>query len=107
LKVWWNNVELVPLDLGDNPDDYNVEVSRPNGSQATVKRTQINGAGEVWITLNGFLGGSGKKPENLVVGKYSIRCYTYENDSKPSYEAPILWHEIKGKTVRIQVDVCL
>jgi hypothetical protein len=110
LKIYWNSFEPpIPLDIGDNPDDFILELSRPDGSQATVKRTQINGAGDVWITLNGRLGDSGKKPELLVVQnterKYAISCFTYEDDSKPSRPAPILRSELKGKTLRLQVDV--
>jgi hypothetical protein len=107
MRVWWNNVECVPLDIGNDPSDYICELASSSGSQLTIKRTQINGAGEVWLTINGRSGGSGVKPEVLLIGNYGIRCYSYEDDSKPSHEVPILSHSLKGKTLRLTVDISL
>jgi hypothetical protein len=106
LRVYWNSFEPpVPLDIGNDPQDYIVELNSPSGSQLTIKRTQINGAGEVWLTINGRLGGSGVKPEAVIVPGYSIRAYTYENDGIASNEAPILSYVLKGKTLRLVVDI--
>lgn len=108
MRVIWNNFEpAIPLDLASDPRDYVCELLRPDGSQATVKSTQINGAGEVWLKVNGFLGSSGVKPKVHCIGAYAIRILTYENDEKPSVEAPITAFQLKGKTLRLTVDVCL
>jgi hypothetical protein len=110
MRIQWNSFEpAIPLDIGDDsdPPDYVVELNLPNGSQATVKSTQINGAGEVWLKVNGAPGSSGVKPKAHCIGKYAIRCYSYENDEKASVEVPITEFSLKGKTLRLTVDVCL
>jgi hypothetical protein len=107
VRVTWNQYEVVPLDIGNDPADFIVEISKADGGQATVKRTQINGAGEVWLVINGRPGGSGVKPEAVLLPGYAVRCYSYEDDSKPSYEVPILSYVLKGKTLRLTVDISL
>jgi hypothetical protein len=108
MRIVWNSFEsAVPLDIGNDPPDYIVELSRVDGVQATVKSTQINGAGEVWIVLNGRPGGSGVKPEAVLLPEYAVRCYSYENDTTPRHEVPILSYVLKGKTLRLTVDISL
>ncbi len=107
MRVIWNSFEgAIPLDIGNDPPDFIVELLKADGGQATVKRTQINGAGEVSLTINGRPGSS-IKPEAVLVPGYAVRCYSYENDSTPCYEVPILNWVLKGKTLRLTVDISL
>ena len=104
MRVVWNSYEPpIPLDVGDDPKDYILELYRKDGSLATVKRTQFSTSGEVLIFLNGIACES-IKPEMLIIDRYAIRIFDYQNDNMPSNEAPILSHEIKGKTIRLRVD---
>jgi hypothetical protein len=108
LRIVWNSFEsAIPLDIGNDPTDFIVELSRPDGAQATIKSTQINGSGEVWLFVNGRPGGSGVKPEAVLVPNYAVRCYSYENDTTPRHEIPILNWILKGKTLRLTVDISL
>lgn len=103
MHVRWNEFETVPVALNE-ADDLIVELAS-NGNNLTVKRTQFGSGGELAVIVNGSPGKSGKTPETLVIDKYAIRVFSYENDNIVPKEVPILSHEVNGKTLRLQVDI--
>jgi len=107
MKVRWNSYETVPLEMGGGPDDYIVEVYDPNNNLLTVKLTEYRTSGEVFIKVNARRGSSDVEPSPLQIDQYAINVTTYEQDHIPMQYAPILRHEVHGKTLRIWVDACL
>jgi hypothetical protein len=105
MKVVWNSYSgAVPLDVSDNRDDFIAEVYSPSDSLLEVHRTVINNADEVLIEVSAAAHEGEVKP--LSVAGYTISVLAYENDAV-RHAAPIIKHEIHGKTLRIWVNACL
>ena len=104
MKVRWNPHEIVKVDIGEDPDDYVMELYRGDGSELTVKSTQFQ-SGELFVKANGKPAGT-NEPTLLVIGDYAIRVLSYENDDIAPVSVTILSHELKGKSLRLKVDIC-